>query len=353
MKKEKIMSEKMKVLAITGAKKPEIVEVDRPVPGPDQVLVKIDGTAICTWEQRVYATGKFKMPFLGGHEVVGHVVEMGSKVRTREYKVGDRVAVSVINTCGTCYYCRRGEENLCVDSYANLSEDLGMNGPGGFAEYKVVPPSKLWKLNDELPWEYGTFSEPLACVCNSVRKTDIKLGDDVVVIGGGIMGMFHMMVAKLSGARVIMSEIDEARRKLAEELGCDITFSPKEKDAVAYVKELTEGRGADVVFDTTVLPAVAQQAIDMAGKMGRVVMYSSVIPADPIPLDANALHGSEKVITGSVSPSIQSFDTAVRLLNKGLINPEKLLHGVYAMEDAVEAFETSIRPDTYRVIIKF
>ncbi len=347
------MSEKMKVLAITGAKTPELVEVDRPVPNDDQVLVKIDGTAICTWEQRVYMTGKYKMPFLGGHEVVGHVVEMGRKVRTKEFKVGDRVAVSVINTCGTCYYCRRGEENLCVDSYANLSEDLGMNGPGGFAEYKVVPPSKVWKLNDDIPWEYGTFSEPLGCVCNSIKKADIGLGDDVVVIGGGIMGMLHMMVAKLRGARVIMSEIDEKRRNLALELGCDIAFSPKEKDAVAYVKELTGGRGADAVFDTTVLPSVAAQAIDMAGKMGRVVMYSSVSPADPIDLDANALHGSEKVITGSVSPSIQSFDTAVRLINKGLINPAKLLYGVYSKEEAVEAFEASIRPDTYRIIIKF
>ena len=332
------MSEKMKVVAITGIKKPEILEVDRPVPGPDQVLVKIDGTAICTFEQRVYVTGKFKLPFLGGHEVVGHVVEMGSKVRTKEFKVGDRVAVSVISTCGTCYYCRRGEENLCVDSYANLSEDIGLNGPGGFAEYKVLPPSKLWKLR--------------ACVCTSVQKAEIRLGEDVVVIGGGIMGMLHMMVAKLRGARVIMSEIDEKRRKLALELGCDEVFNPLEKDAVAYVKELTEGRGADVVFDTATPPAVAAQAIDMAGKMGRVVMYSSVIPADTIPLDANALHSSEKIITGSVSPSIQAFDTAVRLLNKGLINPSKLLHSVFEKEDAVEAFETSIRPDTYRVIIK-
>lgn len=348
------MSEKMKVLAITGAKQCEVVEVNRPEPNDNEVLVKIDGCAICTWEQRVYASGKFKMPFLGGHEVVGTVVKMGKKVRTKEYAVGDRVAVSVINSCGTCAYCRRGEENLCVESYANLSEDIGMNGPGGFAEYKVVPPSKLWKLNPELPWEYGTFAEPLACVVNSVKKANIALGEDVVVIGGGIMGMFHMMLAKLRGARVIMSEIDETRRKLAEELGCDITFSPKEHDAVAYVKELTGGVGADVVFDTTVIPAVAAQAIDMAGKMGRVIMYSSVHPADQaIDLYPDNLHSTEKVITGTVSPSIQSYDVAVRLLNKGLINPAKLLNSVYSYEQGTEAFETAIRPDTYRVIVRF
>ena len=345
--------ERMKVLAVTGAKTTEIVEVNRPVPRDDEVLVKIDGCAICTWEQRVWMSGKYKMPFLGGHEVVGHVVEMGPKVTTKEYKVGDRVCVSVINSCGTCYYCRRGEENLCVESYKNLSEEFGMNGPGGFAEYKVVPPSKLWKFRDDLPWEYGTFSEPLACVCNSVKKAHIQLGDDVVVIGGGIMGMFHMMLAKLSGARVILSEIDEGRRKLAEELGCDITISPKEVDAVQFVKDLTDGRGADVVFNTTAIPAVAAQAVEMTGKLGRCIMYSSVHPADPIGISPDMLHNTEKVITGTVSPSIQSFDTAVRLLNKGLINPEKLLHAVYDKEDAQEAFEVSVRPDTYRVIIRF
>ena len=99
------MSEKMKVLAITGAKTCEVVEVNRPEPGENEVLVKIDGCAICTWEQRVYASGKFKMPFLGGHEVVGTVVKMGSKVRTKEYTVGDRVAVSEKNGCATCRDC--------------------------------------------------------------------------------------------------------------------------------------------------------------------------------------------------------------------------------------------------------
>ena len=345
--------EKMRVLAITGARQTEIVEVDRPEPHDDEVLVKIDGCAICTWEQRVYASGKYKMPFLGGHEVVGHVVKMGPKVTTKEYTVGDRVAVSVINSCGTCYYCRRGEENLCVESYKNLSADLGMNGPGGFSEYKVVPPSELWERRDDLPWEYGTFSEPLACVCNSVKKANIQLGDDVVVIGGGIMGMFHMMLAKLSGARVIMSEIDETRRKLALELGCDIAISPKEVDAVEYIKSITDGRGADVVFNTTAIPAVAAQAVEMTGKMGRCIMYSSVHPADPIGISPDMLHNTEKVITGTVSPSIQSFDTAVRLLNKGLVNPEKLLYGTYTPEEATEAFETALRPDTYRVIIRF
>ena len=181
-----------------------------------------------------------------------------------------------------------------------------------------------------------------------VREYCAGAGLEIFSICGEVGG-FGFREADKNPAKI---EYTKRNIDLALELGCDIAFNPKDCDAVAYVKELTEGRGADVVFDTTTPPAVAAQAIDMAGKLGRVVMYSSVIPADPIPFDANALHSSEKIITGSVSPSIQSFDTAVRLLNKGLINPKKLLHSVFEKEDAVQAFETSIRPDTYRVIIK-
>jgi len=175
----------------------------------------------------------------------------------------------------------------------------------------------------------------------------------VVVIGGGVMGMLHLLTAKRRGARVIMSEIDPRRRELAESFGCDVVFSPKETDPVEFVKKLTEGRGADVVFDTTAFPAVAAQAIEMTGKMGRCIMYSSIHPDDPLAVSANMLHNTERVITGSVSPSIASFDTAVRLLNKKLVDPSKLLSAVIPFEDAKKAFETAIRPDTYRVIIKF
>jgi L-iditol 2-dehydrogenase len=130
-------------------------------------------------------------------------------------------------------------------------------------------------------------------------------------------------------------------------------FYNKAAENRTKVKELTDGRGADVVFNTTAIPAVAAQAVEMTGKLGRCIMYSSVHPADPIGISPDMLHNTEKVITGTVSPSIQSFDTAVRLLNKGLADPGKLLYGTYSPEEAVEAFETAIRPDTYRVIIRF
>ncbi len=347
------MAEKMKVMAITGAEAVEVIEVERPVPKDDEVLVKIDGCAICTWEQRVYATGKYKMPFLGGHEVTGHIVEIGPKADTTELQVGDQVVVSVIHSCGSCYYCRRGEENLCINAYKNLSEDIGMNGPGGFSEYKSVLPRMVYKLNPENPWYYGVFAEPLACIVNMINKADIKLGEDVVVIGGGTMGLLTLMCAKLRGARVIVSEPLADRRTLAEELGCDVAFSPLECDAVEKVKSLTEGRGADVVLNTTSLLSVCKQAFEMTGKMGRCLIYSKVIPNEAMEVFPSDIHQTEKQLIGIVDPNARSFDTAVRLLNKHLVNPEKLLQAMYPCEEGKKAFDLATRPDSFRVVVTF
>lgn len=229
----------------------------------------------------------------------------------------------------------------------------GVQSVGGFSNYIALDTSRVYFLPNDMDIHKAIFSEPLACVINSVEQGKIEFGNDVVIIGGGIMGMLHIMCAKLKGARVIMSEPDEDRRKLAKELGADIIINPLESDPVQTVKELTDGRGADVVFNTTAISAVAGQAVAMVGKLGRVVMYSSQHPDKPIEISPNWLHNSQAVITGAVSPSIKSFEQSTAMLAKGLIDPTKLFYGSFSYENAAEAFETAIRPDTYRCAIDF
>ena len=215
----------------------------------------------------------------------------------------------------------------------------------------VATPRELFKLPDDLPFEYGAFTEPLACVVNSVERSKIELGNDVVIIGAGIMGLLHVMVSKLKGARTIVSEPDENRRKLAKEIGADITFDPTKEDLIEKVKSLTEGRGADVVFNTTAIAAVAGQAIKATGKSGRVIMYSSIHPDKPIEVSPNWIHSTQVEIIGAVSPTIESFQTSSILLSKKLINPEKLISAKYPLEEAQKAFEHAVRPDSYRIIV--
>lgn len=345
----------MKVVAITGERKAEVVEIDKPVLGKNQILMKVNGCALCTWEQRMYsgAINYIPFPFVGGHEIAGEIAALGEGVDAKVYPVGKKIVANLIKKpCGKCYFCRHGAENLCTMA-DDIDPDMQIPGTGGLSEFLRLNLDQVYFVPDDLPTEKAVFAEPLGCVINSIDQAPIDLGDDVVVIGGGIMGQLHILCAKARGARVILSEPDAARRKLAEELGADITFSPLEQDPVAFVKGLTEGMGAEAVFNTTPVSAVAEQAIQMTAPKGTVVMYSSQHPDKPIPLSTNYVHNKGIRITGSKSPSVHSFTESVNCLSKGIIDPGKLVSGVFKPEQCNEAFEAALRPDTFRCVIEF
>ena len=347
------MAETMKIVAITGDHEASVIEAAKPEPGKGQIRMRVEGCALCTFEQRMF-TGvvPVPLPFIGGHEVAGYIDAIGEGLKPENYPIGKRIAARTFYSCGHCYGCRHDEGNLCVNGSEQDKSWMAYPGIGGLEQYMLIKPDMLFFMNDDLPLEKACFAEPLACVLNSIEKGRIEIGDDVVVIGGGIMGQLHVMCAKLRGARVIMSEPDEARREIATKLGADVCINPLEGDPVEMIKELTDGNGAAVVFNTTAVSAVAQQAIGMVAKLGRVVMYSSQHPDKHIEVSPNWLHNSEAVITGAVSPSVRSFRRSCDALSKGIIDPGKLVSGVFDIDDCQKAFETAIRPDTFRCIIK-
>ena len=126
-----------------------------------------------------------------------------------------------------------------------------------------------------------------------------------------------------------------------------------EMDPVEFVKKITKNIGAEAVFNTTPISAVAAQAIQMVAPMGRVVMYSSQHPDKPVEVSPNWLHKTEVIVTGAVSPSVRSFDRSVNLISKNLIDTSRLVSGVFDYHDGTEAFEAAIRPDTFRIVVKF
>ena len=189
----------------------------------------------------------------------------------------------------------------------------------------TVSAKAVYKLADDVDLDHAALAEPLACCVHSIRNAKIQLGDDVVVIGAGIMGALHIRLAKMSGARVIVSELDPVRMDVARKMGADIVINANEADPIAQVKELTEGRGADAVFCTVATSAVAKQAVDMAGKLGRVVMYTSFFPDLPIEISPTKLHSGEQILTGSVNPNPVDFLTAARLLSRKLIDVSSLI----------------------------
>lgn len=346
----------MKAIVETGVKKLEIQEVATPIIQPDEVLVKIRANGLCTNDIRDYiGDTKWSYPRIGGHEFSGQIVEVGAEVNSNHFQIGDHVVKYIIPACGECHYCKIGRENLCVEIYTlpTFQNPNGISGFWGLAQYMAVKSKNLYKYPKHIPFEQSAFTEPLACVVNSVQRAKLEYGQEVLVIGGGVMGLMHVMLAKLQGTRVMLSEPNEERRKLGEKLGADFTFDPTKVDAVETVKDQTAGRGADVVFNTTAIPAIAQQAIAFTANGGQTYMFSSMHPNDPIPTDMGAIHSHEKVVTGTVSPTIPTFYRSVQLIAKGLIDITPLLDKIFDYEEAVEAFEYAMRPETLKTIITF
>lgn len=343
------MQDTYKVALLADERNVEIVEKELKQPTGNQVLVKVRYCAICTLEQRIYSGIMKRYPFAGGHEAAGTVAAVGEKVKS--VKVGDKVSVRMLTTCGECYYCRSGHENQCVISF-KADIHAGVGGPGGFAEYMMLDAKSIYKMDDSIDLRYAALTEPLACCVHSVNNAKIELGNDVVVIGGGIMGDFHIQLAKRKGARVIVCEVDPKRLEIAKAVGADILINSKEENAIERVKEITEGRGADVVFCTAALPQLADDSIHMAGKTGRVVMYSSFPANKPAELDVNSVHSTEINITGAVNQNMQDFLAAARMLSYGIIDPSHYISEVVPLEKIDYAFTRAINPETFRVLVE-
>ena len=227
----------------------------------------------------------------------------------------------------------------------------GIWGPMGLAEYKVAPVEKIYRLADDLPFVEGALSEPTACVVHAQRRLNIRLAEDVLVIGAGTMGLLNMLVAKADGARVMVSEIDPARCAKAKELGAHAVFNPKEVDMPQAVKEATRGRGADVVIVAIGNGVANRQALQAVGPLGRVMLFASAHPPEDLCVDPDWLHYSQVAITGSVHADVHGFEVATKLLSDRLIDVKPLIQKTLPLSEVKEAFELAIRPDTYRIVL--
>lgn len=333
-----------------------IREIELPNIKEDEVLIQIKASGICTNDVRDYnGDCNYSYPRIGGHEYCGVIAKIGSEVNKSRFQIGQKVVQYIIDDCKECYYCKHGDENICEEHPHStiFHNPNGLSGYGGFAEYVVAKAEDLFVYPEETSFEKMAFTEPLACVVNSIERTTIKFGDDVVVIGGGTMGLLHVLLAKMKGSRVILSEPLAERREKALSLGCDDVIDPIAEDAVEAVKNLTEGRGAFVVFNTTAIPAIAAQAVEMTAPTGTTVMFSSIHPNDPVPVDMGTVHSLQKTITGAVSPTISSFHQSVQLIGKGIIDPTIFTEAVIDYQDFEKAIALASRPDTYKIILKF
>ncbi|MFP3854098.1 MAG: zinc-dependent alcohol dehydrogenase [Anaerolineales bacterium] len=334
---------------ITAPGKLEIKEIPMPEPARDQVLVKVHSCAICTWEQRMYSGAEPMYPMAGGHEVSGVVVKAGDQVFGVE--PGDHVTAAGLNRCGQCESCLRGYDNICENMWKMRANEQ-LPGPGGLGEYILRLGKDVFKVSKDVPLAHVSLSEPLACVLRSVKRAEIQAGERVVIIGAGLMGLLHLMLAKARGAVVIVSEPNEFRANKAREVGADYVFNPMEEDYVEKMLELSDGRGVDVTFVCVAHHSTVEPAVVGSANGGRVLLYSSFHPKkQKIEIDPNIVHKKEVVLTGTMSQSRQDFFEASQLISNGNIDLASLISVTYGLDQLDEAFEAAMSVETYRVVV--
>jgi L-iditol 2-dehydrogenase len=340
----------MRVGVMAGVRDIGVQELPIPEPGPGEILVRLHATAICTWEQRSFSGAQAnKFPFVGGHEMAGEVAAIGPGTYT-DLQVGERVTVGS-SSCGKCHWCYTGQDRACKLHYAGSVKYGDAWGPGGFAQYKTHPADGVYRVGDA-PYDVAALTEPLNCALHATRLLDLYVGQDVVVLGAGVMGLMNVIAAKQRGARVIVSEIDPGRLAMAKRMGADELIDASQEDPIERVKQLTEGRGAEAVIAAIGHKSANDQGWKMLSDRGRFVLFAAAHPEPEFTILPNETHNRETGVFGVLSGDKQDFYTAARLVRYGLVDLAPLIDAHYPLEQVDQALEHALRPGTYRVLVE-
>lgn len=335
----------MKTATLTAPRTFEIRDVPMPVLDKGEILVKLKACGVCTLEQRLY-TGAMKIayPLVPGHEAAGEIVEVGSAV-LGDFKPGTRVALDLVMRCGECYYCKIGKTNMCANRFKK-----GLRILGGFAEYIAVRPSQVYPLPDGLGYDEAAFAEPLACCIHSLKRLKVAMTEDILIVGAGVMGVLHMLVAKGMGLRTTVSDPDPQRLETARALGADFAVDPTKTDLAAFAKSIaSEGFSSCVI--TSPAPGAFEAAAAALAKCARVNIYTAYDEKTIVPIDANVIHRSELLVTGTEGRLVEDFFQAVRLLSFGKIDVKPLISQRTSFSRISEGLEAALSKKAYRVIL--
>ena len=322
----------MKAIVVKG--KDEGVLEDHPMPeitSPDQVLVKIRAAGICGSDVHVlHGTNPYAVyPVVIGHEAAGEIVAVGDDVL--DLKPGDGVVFEPIRYCGKCYACRTGHHNVCKELKV-----LGCIEDGTFRDYAVMPRSQVYQFDrSKMSFEQAALCEPYTIGAQANWRGNVQPGDVVLIHGAGPIGLIVADMAKSRGARVIVSEPNERRLKMAPDFGADYMINPMKEDLDAVIMEITGGEGVNVIFEAAGIPALLSHATELLSPAGRLVAMT--FGKEPIPMDFKALNAKELTIVGT-RHQYQKFPEVVEALPEHLDRVDKLITHRFKAEDFKEAF---------------
>jgi len=325
----------------------ELLDIPKPEPGPNEVLVEVKAAGICGTDIHIYRDEfTYDPPVVLGHEFCGIIADVGKNVET--WKPGDRVTSETAGkVCGQCSYCRTGRYNLCPER-----RGLGYHLNGAFAKYVVIPrPEILHRLPDNVDFVSGALCEPSAVATHGVIElTKISGGDFVAVLGEGPLGLLALQVAKSSGAGMVaVTGMIEARLEMAKTLGADLTINVEREDPVKIVMGLTEGYGANVVLECSGSPTAARQGLQMVRKGGSYTQLG--LFGKPIEIDFDQIAYKELRVTGVFSQKWSAWETALKLISSGKLLTKPLVTHIFPIAEWQQGFDVMEKKIGIKVVL--
>lgn len=322
----------MRAVQVQKAHELLIQEVEKPrVENTTDVLVKVKRVGICGSDMHIYhgTNPLATLPRVAGHEVAGEVVEVGDDVKT--IQVGDHVVVEPIRYCGTCYACRKGRPNVC----ASLSV-FGVHEDGGMREWFVLPEKQIHVVDSSLPWDEIVLAEPYTIGAQAVWRGQVEKGDTVLIQGAGPIGICILKMAKLQGATVMITDLNDERLFFAKENGADIVINASRENIRETVTQWTKGEGVNVVIDAVCLPMTFELSVDVVSPAGTVVVLG--FDERPAPISQLPITKKEVTIVGSRLQTNQ-FPKVVSLLNGRKLTHNGLVTHTFPLEKVQDAFD--------------
>ena len=333
----------MQAAVLYGREDLRLETLPRPRAAAGELVVRVGAALTCGTDLKVFRRGyharMLTPPVPFGHEVAGIVEQAGAG---SGFKPGERVVALNSAPCGSCFFCRAGQANLC--------DDLLFNN-GAYAEYLRVPAriaaKNTLRVPDYLPFEHAALAEPLACVMLGLEEANARPGDTMAVIGAGPIGLLFVHAAALSGVRVIAVAKHREQAEAARALGAAevLLLGPGGESPVAEVRALTEdARGVDVAIEAVASPTTWGWAVDMARKGGTVNFFGGPPAGTQVALDTNQLHYSGLLLRASFHHTPHTVRRAFALLAGGRFQAERFLTGRVGLADVVDLFHTLAGP---------
>ena len=345
----------MKAALYRGPKDLEVIEVDKPTPKDNELLIKVHACATCGTDAKIYNHGHQRLtpPQIIGHEIAGEVVEIGSSVTG--YKKGDRVQIIAAIPCGTCWACQAGKMQICINQLS-----MGYQFAGGFAEYMIVP-NEVIRVNgvnripDNLSYPEAAAAEPLACAINAQELINVGPGDVVLVMGAGPIGCMHVRLARALGAvHVTLADVNAHRLKLsADVVKPDQVIDMSAVDIEQVVKEVIPTPGPNVIITAAPAGQAQEQAVRMIRPGGRISFFGGLPKDKPmVTIDSNLVHYKELILAGANGSTPEHNQRALDLMASGKVKVSDLLTHTVSLDRIQDAIDLVLGGEAIKVVVQ-